>query len=230
LIYKKEKHGNLKTKLHLSIPVFIILVMLFGTKSLAQNGSSFIIKNKAGYSNQDINMVVGAAERGIEALNITLHEIENIWDVNGNGSELWDQRMKNWNDRDFFREWLGQATSRKQIRLAYKRLHKIIKVSNRKRIFLVFQAPEKTFNCKWSKHAWTVPFGRVSIHFCPQFMFLSARHQSKAFVHEIGHESGILFHRKVYWRNAALRTARERPMKALRNPENYAYLVMEYYE
>ncbi len=196
----------------------------------ASSQVDFIVKNKAGYDNQEILEVQESYSKALHALERTWKQMNLIWDVEASGKEKWDVRMSRWNENEWFLMWLGRAEEPRQIRIANKRLGKMKRVMKGKKAHLIFQSPDKTFNCKWSKHAWTIPKGKVVIHCCPQFMYLSPVHKSKAFVHEIGHESGMPFHRKVYWRRAALRTAQERPIKALKNPENYAYLVMQYYE
>ncbi len=189
----------------------------------------FRIKNKAGYSEEEIAPLKEAYELGLRALMEAHKEMDDIWETNKKGKEKWDLRMSRWNDNLNFTTWLGVAKEARQIRLAHRRLYKMQQAMDRKKVYIFFQSPDKSFNCKWSKHAWTVPKGRVAIHCCPQFMYLTKDHQSKAFVHEIGHESGLFFHQKVYWRRAAIRTAKERPIKAVKNPESFAYLVMEYY-
>ncbi len=215
------------TKIFIGISLTYLFVL--ANKPVFGQESPFRIKNKAAYSNEQINTVIAAAERAVESIKTCEQEIHTLWNQNGRGKDLWDARIGYWNDNEFLSTWFGEAKEPRQIRLLFKRIRKMSKVGDRKRLHLVFQAPEKTFNCKWSKHAWTIPKGRVSVHCCPQFLYLSSKHQTKAFIHEIGHESGMFFHRKVYWRSAALRTAKERPYKALKNPENYAFFIMEFY-
>lgn len=129
-----------------------------------------------------------------------------------------------WNSDTLLITWFGKVNEKSEIQFILKRIRKFQKRINKKAVLKMHYKNKGL--CKGTRHAWTIPYGKVKIHLCNQFTYKSYRHWVKIFIHEIGHESGILFHRDIYWYSSALRCARDNPWKARRNPENYAYYLM----
>ncbi len=179
------------------------------------------IKNSYGYEIEQIDQVRANYYLACELIAEANNYLQSKYDLNSEAS------IEKWNSDSTLITWLGKADSKNHIRKATRRLQKMTRQTE-KRVHLSFDNERRRGLCRGSRHAWTVPKGKLLIHLCPQFMYKSNQLQTKIFVHEIGHESGILFHKKVYWRSAALRTARLEPQLALKNPENFAFFIMSF--
>ncbi len=172
-----------------------------------------------GYSPEKISEVKDNLKLGCDCIE---KAFEHIVSISNNG-------LAKWNSDEDIVMWLGKASAISHMRKARQRLKKMNKTCHKK-IRIVFNKEKKGGLCKGSRHAWAIPKGKIVLHLCPQFTYKSNKFQSKILIHELAHESGILFHKKVYWRRAALEVAKNQPKRALKNPENFAFYIMSFYK
>lgn len=196
----------------------LILIFFFLNSHFIFAQSEIKIVDNFGYSSDKITEVISNLEIGCECIERAFEHISGIA----------NEGLSKWNSEEEIIIWLGKATSALHMKNAEKRLKKMNKVCKRK-IKIVLNKEKKGGLCKGSRHAWAIPKGKVVLHLCPQFTYKSNKYQSKILIHEIAHESGILFHKKVFWRSAALDMAKNNSKLALKNPENFAFYIMSYY-
>ena len=199
---------------------FFILISFVGFFS---NGQKLHFKDKSSKFLTKQEAVFRAFSHSQRSILLSKNYLDSVLD-----RENSETLIHTWKKEPLLNKWFGKDLDRNQIKKVLKRIDKLVKKTNRD---VYFKIPNKFSSglCKGSRHAWTIPFGKVKIHLCQQFFYKSNRHWTKIFIHELAHETGILFHQKVYWKGAALQAATENPERAIRNPENYAYFIMEFY-
>ena len=159
-----------------------------------------------------------------EAINEMHAAMNSVWNVQDesprNKKEV---RKEQWENEEAFGKWLGSST---KIGMARRRINKIHSKYQRNMILVVTK--ENKSRCKGWISAWTIPYGKVRIRLCDDFLKYRTHLHEKTLIHELGHEIGMPFHRKIHGCWAAERAARSAKNVAKRSPENYAWLAMSY--
>ena len=141
----------------------------------------------------------------------------------GQGETKKSIRAGQWINDEAFTKWLGRPEN---MRLVFRNIRKIHHKFDSKFIFEVVKVDEG--RCNRFVGAWAVPYGRMKIRLCRNFLNMPVDHGAKILIHEVGHETGILFHQDLFSCRAVLRAAASHDMKARRSPETYAWLAMSY--
>lgn len=194
--------------------ISFFIPFLFWT--LASNSQSADnVKIKGDYDAIDSARIVGAYEVAWEAVN-QMYEAMN--DIN-----LSKDFVRRWQEEEGFVNWLGQPD---KVRLVNRNIRRIKSKFDKKIIFDVTR--QKKGRCSGWISAWTLPYGKVRITLCEDFFIYRTHLQEKTLIHEMGHETGILFHRKIHGCRAARRAVLSNDNVAKRSTENYAWLAMSY--
>lgn len=199
------------------------LLIIFSISNLELAAQKVYFKDKKGNVLNKKEAVFRAYTKSVQCIEKSKIYFDSVIGENSSKDQL-----SQWKSDPLLTKWFGSNCNRSDIKKVRRRIAKLSKKVKRNTYFIVPKKSNKGL-CKGSRHAWTIPFGKVRIHLCDQFFYKSNRHWTKIFIHELAHETGILFHQKVYWKGAALRAAAENPDRAIRNPENYAYFIMEFY-
>jgi hypothetical protein len=177
------------------------------------------------YSDRDSIQVTAAYLNAKKAV-YRMHDAMNvIWAVDpqvGGSKKL--LRKEKWEAEEAFITWLGDADKIRMVRRKIKRIH-----SKFDKKFVLDISQVNDGRCKRWISAWTIPFGSVKIRLCVNYLKYRTHLQEKTLVHELGHEAGMLYHKRIHdcWR--AQRAAESvKNNVAKRSPENYAWLAMSY--
>ena len=134
------------------------------------------------------------------------------------------QRIESWENNPAFVEWLGEPEHVRAVRRKIKRINRKFK-----KRFVLEAVKENQGKCRGWIGAWTLPWGPVKIRLCDAFFAYRTHLQEKIIIHEVGHEAGMLFHRRIHICWAARRAAgSERSKIAKKSPENYAWLAVSF--
>lgn len=177
------------------------------------------------YSSQDSIQITRAYLNANRAVNQMYNAINAIWMVDPKAVQSKKSlRQERWGNDPAFMKWLGQP---EKIRMVSKRIRKIHAKFDKK-IFLKMTKENKG-RCKGWISAWTVPFGKVKIRLCANYLKYRSHLHEKTLIHELGHEAGMLFDNRIQgcWR-AQRAAASSNDIIAKRSPENYAWLAMSY--
>lgn len=204
----------------------LLLAFIFSTISVisqAQSVHNLVLKGT--YSSKDSINVTRAylnASLAVEQMSLAMNE---IWIVDKASAETKKmQRKTKWSRNADFMTWLGEPS---HIRKAHRKINKIHKKIHGN--FTLEVIKDDAGRCGRFVSAWAMPYGKVKIRLCRNFINFGPRNQEKTIIHEIGHEAGLLFDRGVY-RCASAKSvaANSKKNRAARRPENYAWLAMSY--
>ncbi len=201
----------------------IILLSTICVSSWAQPVDNLILKGDYSYHDSiNITKAYINASIGVSDMNNALDAIWQIDKISSKSKK--QQREEKWrSDRDFMR-WLGEPKHMNKAR------RKIVKMNAKFQDPFILKAnKEDVGRCGRFVSAWTIPYGKVKIRLCRNFLNFSAHNQEKTIIHELGHEAGLLFDRGVYHCRPALSVAsNSKKNRARHRPENYAWLAMSY--
>ena len=182
---------------------------------MAQNPNFRLNGNYTSQDSLDLLQAYTDARLAVDSLN---EQMQLIWN-----SESLEASEAAWNQNTQFTKWLGSPKNM----VKAKRVIKRIDAKFNKRMTLVVKRQNRG-RCKGWISAWTLPFGPVRIRFCDDYFLYRTNLQAKTFVHELGHEAGLIFHRRIHGFRSALRAASTHDSVAKKSPENYAWLAMSY--
>lgn len=176
------------------------------------------------YSKADSIRITEAYATAKKAVGHMYDAMNLIWEGSpGVDKNIKVQRQERWMNQEHFTTWLGQP---EKIGLAYRRIKKIHSKFNKKVVLLTIK--ENKGKCRGWISAWAIPFGKVKIRLCEDFFIYRTHLQEKVLIHEMGHEAGILFHRRIHGCRVGKRAASSKKNVAKRSTENYAWLAMSY--
>ncbi len=193
------------------------------TWSVAQHPENLVITGD--YTAQDSVELVEAFTMAKIAVLRMHRAMDSIWTLKRN-SDLTrkEQRQLKWHSDSLFMKWLGEPS---RINVVHRRIMKMHSKFHKK--FTLHVTKKNKGRCRGWISAWTLPYGAVKIRLCDDYFRYRTHLQEKVIVHELGHEVGMLFHRKIHGCWAALRAASSyKNHHAQRSPENYAWLAMAY--
>jgi hypothetical protein len=201
----------------------VCFLLLLNAASYGQSIDKLILQGD--YTRKDSVEITHAYLNANQAVMRMATSMESIWNAaQAEGQTKAEARIEQWKKDQQFVTWLGQP---EKIGLVRRRINKI-NAKYEKTITLEVTKENKG-RCKGWISAWTIPFGRVKIRLCEDYLRYRTHLHEKTLIHELGHEAGMLMHRRIHgcWR--ALRAAESTTDNlAKRNPENYAWLAMSY--
>jgi hypothetical protein len=201
----------------------VCFLLLLNAASYGQSIDKLILQGD--YTSKDSVEITHAYINASQAVMSMAVSMDSIWNVSQTaGQTKTEARIEQWKKDQQFVTWLGQP---EKIGLVRRRINKI-NAKYEKTITLEVTKENKG-RCKGWISAWTIPFGRVKIRLCEDYLRYRTHLHEKTLIHELGHEAGMLMHRRIHgcWR--ALRAAESTTDNlAKRNPENYAWLAMSY--
>lgn len=177
------------------------------------------------YTYQDSIKITNAYLKAGVAVEEMYNAMENIWnfkEVSGKSKKA--QREERWKADKEFMTWLGNPDN---IGKAHRKINKMhVKFQSK---FILEVIKEDEGRCGRFVSAWAIPYGKLKIRLCRNFLNFRPHNQEKVLIHELGHEAGLLFDRGVYRCGSALSVAANpKKNRATRRPENYAWLAMSY--
>jgi hypothetical protein len=203
--------------------IHVFFLSLFFITAQAQSVHNLLLKGS--YSSVDSANVTRAylnAILGVEQMNNAMND---IWSVDKSSEKSKDeQRKAKWKADPYFMTWLGEPSHMGKAQRKIKKIH-----SKFRSDFILEVVKDDVGKCGRFVSAWAVPYGKVKIRLCRNFINFGPRNQEKTIIHEIAHEAGLLFDRGVY-RCASAKSvaANTKKNRAARRPENYAWLAMSY--
>lgn len=204
----------------------LLLTFVFSTICIIAQGQllhKLILKGD--YTYQDSINITNAYLNASLAVEEMKTAMENIWTFNEvSGKSKKSQREERWKaDKDFM-TWLGNPSN---IGKTHRKINKMYAKFQGKFILEVIKEDEG--RCGRFISAWAMPYGKVKIRLCRNFLNFGPHNQEKVLIHELGHEAGLLFDRGVYRCGSALSVAANpKKNRATHRPENYAWLAMSY--
>jgi len=176
------------------------------------------------YSNGDSIQITEAYLNAKQAVGLMQKAMNRIWETDGlSESNKKISRKGKWKKNESVVQWLGQP---EKIRLARRRISHIHAKFEKKIVLEVIK--ENKGRCKGWISAWTLPFGKVKIRLCDDYLRYRTHLHEKTLIHEMGHEIGMLLDRRIQGCISAQRAANSTTNVAKRSPENYAWLAMSY--
>ena len=201
----------------------VYFLILLHTASYGQSIDKLTLQGN--YTTKDSIEITHAYLNANQAVMHMKASMDLIWNATQDkGQTKTKARITQWKKDQQFVTWLGQPT---KIGLVRRRINKIN--SKYKKHMTLEVTKENKGRCKGWISAWTIPYRRVKIRLCEDYLRYRTHLHEKTLIHELGHEAGLLLHRRIYgcWR--ALRAAESTTDNlAKRNPENYAWLAMSY--
>ena len=206
----------------MKIVAFLIFLSL-SFSSYAQHPENLLIKGE--YTPDDSVQLVVAYVKAHTAVELMHHAMDSIWTLKRNSDlSRKEQRQLKWQSDSLFMYWLGEPS---RINVVHRRIMKMHSKFHKK--FTLEVTKKNKGRCRGWISAWTLPYGPVKIRLCDDYFRYRTHLQEKVIVHELGHEVGMLFHRKIHGCWAARRAAAShKNHHAQRSPENYAWLAMAY--
>ena len=196
--------------------------MCFGTTCYSQSGVNLVLKGDFTY--QDSIQIISAYAGAKSAVEKMYTSMNSLWIVpTGSNQNKKEIRKERWENEEPFGKWLGEP---EKIGMARRRINRIRSKYQHKMILVVTK--ENKSRCKGWISAWTIPYGKVRIRLCDDFLKYRTHLHEKTLIHELGHEIGMPFHRKIHGCWTAERAARSSKNVAKRSPENYAWLAMSF--
>lgn len=201
----------------------VCLLFLLNAASYGQSIDKLILLGD--YTTKDSVEITHAYINANQAVMSMKVAMESIWNATQNpGQTKTEARIEHWKKDTQFVTWLGQPD---KIGLVRRRINKIESKYGKKITLEVTK--ENKGRCKGWISAWTIPYGRVKIILCEDYLRYRTHLHEKTLIHELGHEAGMLMHRRIHGCRSALRAAESTTDNfAKRNPENYAWLAMSY--
>ncbi len=198
------------------------MIFFFILGASAQSNQRIVLKGE--YSFSDSAHVMESFGRARAAVDSMYRAMELIWNVERSIEDRDSARRQNWNERPAFETWLGEPI---YMGTVHRRIKRIYSKFNKRIIFKITK--QNKGRCIGWISAWTLPFGKVNIRLCEDFFVYRTHLQEKIIIHEMGHEIGMLSHHRIHGCRSALRAAASgKRNKAIRSPENYAWLAMNY--
>ena len=176
------------------------------------------------FSREDAIHIVRSYTQAQKAVNQMYNAMHSIWNVQSQeGKSKMELRAERWRTDETFMKWLGEPSHMKLVAKNIRRIHHKF---DKKFTLEVVVDDEKRCN-RW-KGAWAVPYGRVKIRLCRNYLNMRDDQSAKFLIHEVGHETGMLFHKDIYNCRDVLQAAASQAHEAKRSPETYAWLAMSY--
>ncbi len=197
---------------------FFICAIVIGLTTAVAQDSNFRLKGD--YSTQDSLDLRQAYMDARMAVDSLQKDMLLIWNAEGDNRAA---RVSAWNQNPRFIRWLGAS---KRIGKTRRMIRRIDSKFDKQMTLLVSKSNRG--RCKGWISAWTLPFGTVRLRFCDNYFRYRTHLQAKTLVHELGHEAGLLFDRRIQGCRSALRAASTHESVAKKSPENYAWLAMSY--
>lgn len=204
----------------------VLMTIYFSTLCMicqAQSTDKLIVQGD--YSSQDSIKITRVYLNSKQAIDHMYNAMNAIWIVEPQENQSKKSvRIIRWANDAAFTKWLGKP---EKIRMACRRIKKIHSKYDKKIFLKVFK--ENKGRCKGWISAWTMPFGKVKIRLCVNYLKYRTYLHEKTLIHELGHEAGMLFHKNIQdcWR-AQRAAGSTKSNVAKRSPENYAWLAMSY--
>lgn len=203
----------LRQKLRISFFIFATVIGLATSKAQEPN-----FRLKGDYTTQDSLDLLQAYADARMAVDSLKEAMLRIWNSEGR-----EARELAWNQNTQFRRWLGSPEKMGKAMRVIRRIDAKFK----KQMTMIVSRKNRG-RCKGWISAWTLPFGAVRVRFCDDYFLYRTHLQAKTLVHEMGHEAGLVLHRRIHGCRSALRAASTHESMAKRSPENYAWLAMSY--
>ncbi len=201
----------------------LIAFLLIGSHMTYSNSIGKLVI-KGDYTTSDSIQIVEAYVEAKRAVSLMADAMERIWQVDNGSKVKFQIRADKWRENEEFSFWLGRP---EKIGLARRKIRKMNSKFHKK--FTVNVTKDDRGKCKGWIGAWVIPGGRVRIKLCNEFFYYKSGLQEKILIHEIGHESMMLFHHRIHYCGAAIRAASSARSKITkRSPENYAWLAMSF--
>lgn len=200
----------------------LFLVWIATASVCGQSNNQLVIKGA--YTAKDSLQVIEAFEKATVAVDHMYEAMNAIWEVSDDVKDRQQVRKERWLENDSFTTWLGRPEKISKVK------NRIRKIRNRfdKEVILVVSKQNKG-KCRGWISAWAIPFGKVKITLCEDFFIYRTHLQEKVLIHEVGHEVGMLLHRRIHGCRAAKRAANSSKKHiAKRSTENYAWLAMSF--
>jgi hypothetical protein len=205
--------------------IFLILTVLCSA-SYGQAPGRF--KLQGDFSKEDSVHILRSYTQAHQAADRLYDAMISVWDVSDmsadNGLRKMDVRAERWRKDETFMMWLGEPD---HMRLVARNIRRIHRKFDRKK-FTLEVVKEDEGRCNRWVGAWAAPYGRVKIRLCRNFLNMRSDQAAKVLVHEVGHETGMLFHQDLFSCRDVLKAATEQSDEAKRSPETYAWLAMSY--
>lgn len=208
------------------IQVKLLLIIVFSALSIlsmSQARNHLILIGD--YSYQDSIYITRSYISASNAINHMYSAMNDIWTVQDTAEKSKKiQREEQWKANEDFMMWLGEPNNMGKARRKINKIH-----SKFQGEFILEVVKEDEGRCGRFVSAWAVPYGKVKIRLCRNFVNFGPHNQAKTIIHEVGHEAGLLFDRGVYrCRSAISVAANTQKNRATSRPENYAWLAMSH--
>lgn len=202
--------------------IVVFLLVVWGITGYSQSIDLLILKGD--YSDQDSIQVTQSYLIAKEAVQHLYDSMLDIWFMSGSKDAIKKNiRIQRWRDNEAFMKWLGAPGKMNRVEQSIRNLHKKF---SKPFVLEVIKGDEGRCNRRLA--AWAVPYGPVRIRLCRNFLNINSELGAKFLIHEVGHETGMLFHRKIFDCRGALSAVSEDANRAKLNPETYAWLAMSY--
>lgn len=204
---------------------YILTLIFIPVFALANGQPTDKLVLKGNYSSQDSIDITNAYYNAKIAVEHMYDAMNAIWTVDHASSKSEnEQRIEHWRADEDFMRWLGEPSNMGKTNRTIKKLHKKFQGK-----FMLEIVKEDEGRCGRFVSAWALPYGKVKIRLCRNFINFGPNNQAKTMIHELGHEVGLLFDRGVYrCRSAKSVAANTQKNRAQQRPENYAWLAMSY--
>ncbi len=201
------------------IRFFIALLILLPGICYSQLPEKEQVKLAGQYTIWDSTQIIIAHQKAKSAVEQMNQAIEKICEPKEKKT-----RKERWANDPSFIKWLGQPERINKVRRRINNIH-----TKFQKQMVIEVTRENKGKCKGWISAWTIPFGNIKIRLCEDFFIYRTHLQEKVLVHEMGHETGILFHRRIHGCVAARKAAlTNKGRVAKKSTENYAWLAMSY--
>jgi hypothetical protein len=203
----------------LLIPV--VLSFMF-TVCSGQSPTNFVLKGN--YTREDSIHIVSSYVQAQHAVDQMYQAVNAIWNVSvQSGQRKKTLRAERWRSDETFTKWVGEPTHMNLVARNIRRIHHKF---DKKFILEVVKDDEG--RCNRYVGAWAVPYGRVRLRLCRNYLNFQSDQSAKILIHEVGHEAGMLFHKDLFSCRDVLQAAAANNDEAKRSPETYAWLAMSY--
>jgi len=172
----------------------IIILLLSSFWFIADGQSVDKLLLKGNYTHNDSLHITRSYINSRTAVKHMYNAMNTIWTTEKIASKSKkEQREERWRADNDFMLWLGEPSKMGKAR---RKINKIqAKFQNE---FILEVVKEDKGKCGRFVSAWSVPYGKVKIRLCRNFMNFGPQNQAKTIIHEVGHEAGLFFDRGVY--------------------------------
>ncbi|HZX73480.1 MAG TPA: hypothetical protein VFE57_03605 [Cyclobacteriaceae bacterium] len=176
------------------------------------------------FHQEDSAHIVQSYVQAQKAVEQMYNAMNAIWNASPqSGKSKMEVRAERWRNDATFMKWLGEPG---KMKLVAKNIRKIHRKFDKK--FILEVVKEDEGRCNRFVGAWAVPYGRVKMRLCRNYLNFRTDQSSKILIHEVGHETGMLFHKDLFSCRDVLQAAAAGSDEAKRSPETYAWLAMSY--